>query len=485
MKLNQNLYRDKLHAAWIGKNIGGTMGTPYEGGREYLDIKGFVTDASVVLPNDDLDLQLVWLSALEARGPYRLTAADLGEFWLSYIVPYWNEYGIGKTNMRLGMFPPLSGDYRNTWRHSNGAWIRTEIWASLAPGAPDIAVKYAIEDATVDHGAGEGTIAAAFVAAMQSSAYVVKTAREAIDIALTKIPEESRVAKSVRFVIECYEGKKTPRETRDLILKLNADIGDGWFEAPSNVAYTVLGLLFGEGDFKKSMITAINCGDDTDCTGATVGATLGILGGMAGIPDDWKAHIGESIVTISINRALLYGLPTTCAGLTDRVAHQTPLLLAANHADIWLTDGESEIPADAPAKLSKGTETKERLRHLLPFSFTVDFAYASATLIYETTPDITPGGEVKVKLIVRNNWRDYGNAPYNLNLRWFLPDGFTVSGGSRALRLPHFNAHDPAMAETEFTLHAGETVAAVNRAVLEITAEDRFTAGYVPVVMIG
>ena len=78
MKLNQNLYRDKLHAAWIGKNIGGTMGTPYEGGREYLDIKGFGTDASVVLPNDDLDLQLVWLSALEARGPYRQTPGYQG-----------------------------------------------------------------------------------------------------------------------------------------------------------------------------------------------------------------------------------------------------------------------------------------------------------------------------------------------------------------------------------------------------------------------
>lgn len=485
MKLNLKTYRDKLHAAWIGKNIGGTMGTPYEGGREYLDIKGFVTDASVVLPNDDLDLQLVWLAALEARGPFRLTAADLGEFWLSFIVPYWNEYGIGKTNMKRGLFPPLSGDYRNTWRHSNGAWIRTEIWASLAPGAPDVAVKYAIEDASVDHGAGEGTVAAAFVAAMQSTAYVAKTVREAIDVALTKIPEESRVAKSVRFVIECYEGGKTPREARDLIQKLNADIGDGWFEAPSNVAYTVLGLLYGEGDFKKSMITAINCGDDTDCTGATVGATLGILGGMAGIPEDWKSHIGESIVTISINRGLLYGVPATCSELTDRVAAQAPLMLAANHADLALTEGESEIPADVLAKLSEGDAMKEKLRHLVPFSFTVDFAYASATLIYETTPDVTPGGEVKVKVIVRNNWKTYGSCPYDLNLRWFLPEGFTVSGGSTALRLPHYNAHDPAMAEVEFTLHAGEKVLPVNRAVLEITAAERFTAGYVPVILLG
>ncbi|MCQ2414263.1 MAG: hypothetical protein MJ082_05680 [Clostridia bacterium] len=59
MKLNAQKFRDQLYACWIGKNIGGTMGTPYEGGREALDIQGFVTKPNEVLPNDDLDLQLV------------------------------------------------------------------------------------------------------------------------------------------------------------------------------------------------------------------------------------------------------------------------------------------------------------------------------------------------------------------------------------------------------------------------------------------
>ena len=38
MRLNFQEYRDKVNACWIGKNIGGTMGTPYEGTREMLDI---------------------------------------------------------------------------------------------------------------------------------------------------------------------------------------------------------------------------------------------------------------------------------------------------------------------------------------------------------------------------------------------------------------------------------------------------------------
>ena len=78
MKLNFAEYKDKVNACWIGKNIGGTMGTPYEGKREYLDIKGFVTKKGEVLPNDDLDLQLVWLLALEQIGPNNISAATLG-----------------------------------------------------------------------------------------------------------------------------------------------------------------------------------------------------------------------------------------------------------------------------------------------------------------------------------------------------------------------------------------------------------------------
>ena len=70
--LNRQTVKDKIYACWLGKNIGGTMGTPYEGRTEMQDIQGFKTEPGVVLPNDDLDLQLVWLKAIENEGPYTL-----------------------------------------------------------------------------------------------------------------------------------------------------------------------------------------------------------------------------------------------------------------------------------------------------------------------------------------------------------------------------------------------------------------------------
>ena len=59
-------YRDKVKACFLGKNIGGTLGAPFECIRGVYDIDYYTHDLSLgVLPNDDLDLQLVWLKAME------------------------------------------------------------------------------------------------------------------------------------------------------------------------------------------------------------------------------------------------------------------------------------------------------------------------------------------------------------------------------------------------------------------------------------
>ena len=493
MILNYAEFKDKVNACWIGKNIGGTMGTPYEGKREMQDIKGFVTKPGEVLPNDDLDLQLVWLMALEQIGPHNVNAATLGEYWVSFITPHWNEYGIGKCNLKRGLQAPLAGDYLNHWKNSNGAWIRTEIWASVAPGVPAAAAKYAIEDAKVDHGAGEGTYAAAFVAAMQSAAFIISDIRKCIEIGLAAIPETSRMAQSIKFLFECYEKGMTYVEARNAVQQLNADIGDGWFEAPSNVSYAVIGLLWGEGDFKKTMIYAINCGDDTDCTGATVGATLGILNGMAGIPTDWKEYLGDDIITISIARGNnARRLPATCAELTERVVKLAPSVLFANRylGEVTISEVKAtEIPENAIDILFGGAKhVNSEFSRLKPYMTHFDSVLFDVDVTLPSGPDIEPNGTVPVTVDIYNNYSSvtHENAPYNLSLRWILPDGFTLAGGKRAVYLDEASPHDKAPCSTvNVKINAGEKVEAVNRIVLEIVAEGRPTAVYVPVVLLG
>ena len=492
MKLNFQNYKDKVKACWIGKNIGGTMGYPYEGLRQTNDIKGFATKPGEGLPNDDLDLQLVWLLALETIGPMAINAQNLGEFWLSYITPHWNEYGLAKINMKRGLVPPLSGDYENHWKNSNGAWIRTEIWACVAPGSPAVAAKYALEDGKVDHGSGEGTYAAAFVASMQSAAFVLSDIRKCVEIGLASIPASCRMGQSIVHLLKCYDKGMTAMETRNSILALNADIGDGWFEAPSNVSYAVIGLLYGGGDFKKSMITAINCGDDTDCTAATVGATLGIMYGMEGIPKDWSEYIGDDIITISIARGG-HGrqLPSTCTQLTERVVKLAPHVLYYNRSmlDIEITEKEETlIPENIIEQMLKSAELTRRVtEELVPYTMTYESLLFRASITLDRAPHITGEGEIGVQVEVTNLCID--NEPYNISLRWILPEGFTVLGGKQALLLDEYSIHlgegNSPKVQTNVIIKAGEKVSVINRVVLEIIAEGRVTSMYIPITLLG
>lgn len=276
-------------------------------------------------------------------------------------------------------------------------------------------------------------------------------------------------------------------DTRNAVLKLNQDIGNGWFEAPSNVSYTILGLLYGEGDFKKSMIIAINCGDDTDCTAATVGATLGILYGSEGIPADWQEYIGDEIVTISVAKGdCCRHVPATCTELTERVVRLTAATLLANQSAIELTAAESLIPETVVEQLLIGMKKPMELiyRYHAPYTFHMEFTFLQAHVTVEEGPDIAPGQSKKICLRLRNNCPVYDGMPHNLSLRWMLPEGFTVSGKT-TLQLPAMNPHTNGTTTLEAIVTAGEHVEPENRIVLEIVNKNRFTPIYIPVFLLG
>lgn len=473
LKMNREEYLQKVHACWLGKNIGGTIGTPYEGKRDMNDVQGFSSPKGQMLPNDDLDLQLIWLCAMEEHGPHKLSAQILGEYWLSYIPAPWNEYGIGKSNMRLGLLPPICGEYANErWKNSNGAWIRSEIWACLCPGEPDMAIRYARMDAMVDHGLGEGTYAELFTAAMESAAFFEKDINKLLELGLAEIPEDCRVARSVRLAREQFDKGVSLQEAREALVADSADLG--WFQAPANVGFVVLGLLYGGGDFKKSVLYAVNCGDDTDCTGATVGALIGIIGGMEAIPADWQEHIGDEIVSVAIDLSC-GSRAKSCTELTNRIYQLVPSVFKANDCYMEFTDGETEwvegekagwfkVPRLAPAKT--------------PWSYELpDMVYAAGRVEFGREPVVAPGDSIQVNLRFINRMR----APLPLFFRLYLPEGWTADGFRKSLYLNH----EYKEAIWSVTLTAGEQVEPINRTVVEVTTPGRPTVGYLPITVLG
>lgn len=475
INLNREELRDRISGCWLGKNIGGTVGGPFEGRRELLDVKGYTTPSGEPLPNDDLDLQLVWLRALQERGPLGISAQVLGEYWLNFIPANWNEYGICKSNMRAGLLPPLSGMYRNPWKHSNGAWIRSEIWACISPGAPDTAARYAYEDASVDHGGGEGTYAALFTAAMQSAAFVVSDRKELIRIALARIPEGSRVSRSVRLVYDSYEKGLNWQKVREMVVQDSQDLG--WFQAPANVAFAVIGILYGEGDFGRSVCIAASCGDDTDCTAATAGATLGIILGRRGIPKEWAEPLGDRIITVAIDRSSFFP-PLTIGALTDAVLEQAGAAMVINDSPLRLGEGPTDTAELRKLDLATCAPSTREIWERSPYAVAVDLVHTKVFLDYGKEPDVAQGVPFKVKVKLVTCMTDSRHA----ELIWHLPPELEVRPGPKRQVAMH---HWPRTAEAEFEIVANSVCEAVYRGVLEVRGQGRPTVGFVPAVFFG
>ena len=493
-------YRDKVRACWLGKNIGGTLGAPLEGHRGVFDVTYYSHDLSHgVLPNDDLDLQLVWLLAAEAAGK-NVNSDVLGEYWITHIPCDWSEYGAGKNNLKNGIPAPVSGAFCNSYSESNGAFIRSEIWACLNPGDPDAAVRYAFADASVDH-TGDGVYGEIFCAAVESAAFALSDVPRLIDIGLTYIPDDCMLRKCITLVKECYDRGVDYKTARKKVLLLSPTmfgmraVYDGYEpngdqepdipkegigrDAAANVALAVIGLLYGEGDFTKSMCIAASCGEDTDCTAGFIGALMGILCGCAGIEKRWIDPIGDEIKTCTLDTSK-GGTPTTVTELTERVVRLMPSFLPDR---VSYPDGEEpEIflpsPEDYEKKLRVGLFTYADKRVFLstsPLSVRAQGIVFDAMLSFDE-PYYTPGEPFAVKLTVYNKtWQQMW-----LRMKWYLPEGWTVSSGTEGWFCADQYTAKTCLSEKTFTLTPETACGGREELLLELCPQGRPTRMWLP-----
>ncbi|MFQ9739079.1 MAG: ADP-ribosylglycohydrolase family protein [Christensenellaceae bacterium] len=99
------------------------------------------------------------------------------------------------------------------------------------------------------------------------------------------------------------------------------------FDAPWSIGAIVIGWLYGEGDFGRSVCIATNLGEDTDCTAGTLGAILGIISGASGLPAKWVDACSDKIATWTIRRDAKLNPPSDISALCERLVQQTPVVL--------------------------------------------------------------------------------------------------------------------------------------------------------------
>ncbi len=310
--MHNDEYMNKILGGYMGKNIGGSLGGPVEGAMPPLSLTFYSNLDKLPLPNDDLDLQLLNLHALEQHGP-NLTPDDLAGEWLAHVFFPYDEYGAALMNFRRGVKPPLSGWFSNPFSDCMGAPIRSEIWAMVAPGQPDIAAHYAYNDAVIDHAGGEGVYGEVLFAVMESAAFFESDKDALLDLGLSYIPKESRCYDAISIVREAYKNGKSFDEARDRMLEKHRN--NNFTDAPQNIGITILGFLYGS-DFEDALLKTVNCGYDADCTCATLGALLGILYGREALPEKWVAPVGDVIAVSPEVKGIC--APKTMAELAER-----------------------------------------------------------------------------------------------------------------------------------------------------------------------
>lgn len=348
-------YRDRVLGCWLGKAAGGTLGQPYEGRDGPLNLSFYDPVPGDMIPNDDLDLQVVWACALDRMERPEANRDTLAAAWLEHVEFPYDEYGVALRNLRRGIPPPHSGSLDNWFATGMGAAIRSELWACLAPGDPALAAAWAVEDACVDH-AGDGIWAEVFLSALESMAFAGGEARAHCRAALEFLPSGSRLRGALADTLEWTESPGwRPAAVRERILARHGH--ENFTDVVMNLCFIVIGVLAGEADFGAGICAAVNCGKDTDCTGATAGAVLGILRPEA-IPEAWLRPIGRKLVLSPQIIGLkapptIDGFTDLVAGLRERMAGGAPASpdrpAPAGACRIPVRTGFAELPEARPA----------------------------------------------------------------------------------------------------------------------------------------
>jgi ADP-ribosylglycohydrolase len=341
--LSPELLADRTLGAWLGRAAGCMLGKPVEGwsrdkiadlmqvcgveelcdylpeppegaaGIDMPDWKRGLLRGNIVKAyrDDDTDYTIIGLRILERHGR-EFTPRHVAEFWLEH-VPYRCTYTaerVAYRNFVNDIWPPGSATYRNPYREWIGAQIRADAFGYVCPGRPADAAALAFKDACISH-VRNGIYGEMWVAAMLAAAFVASEPEKAIRIALSEIPRSCRLAEAISAVMHWRDEGIDAAEATGRIL---GDYGDySGVHTINNAAIVAMALVWGEGDFSRSVGLAVEAGLDTDCNGATVGSVLGTMIGAAAIPQHWTAPLNDTLDTIVAGRSTL-----TISELADR-----------------------------------------------------------------------------------------------------------------------------------------------------------------------
>jgi len=344
---NNNIdLKDKIHGAWMGRVCGCMLGQTVEcihtdelipflketgnypmhryilfSDLDKVDTNkykyGFhrrrFADTIDGMPGDDDTNYTVLYQEIIQKYGRDFTPFDVSRAWLSYLPKdaYCTAERVAFCNFVKGYEPPESAIYKNPYREWIGAQIRADYFGYINPGNPALAAEMAWRDASISH-TKNGIYGEMFVAAMLAVAAETNNIKDIILGGLAEIPNTSRLYEEIKFILDKFENGVSKEECfKTIHEKYDEYSSHGWCHTISNAMIVVTALLYGNGDYGKSICMAIETGFDTDCNGATVGSILGMANGIESIPEYWTKPINDTLHTS------IFGIDTV--KISDRV----------------------------------------------------------------------------------------------------------------------------------------------------------------------
>jgi ADP-ribosylglycohydrolase len=183
---------------------------------------------------------------------------------------------------------------------------------------PEKAAELALKDARLSH-TKNGIYGEMMVAAMIAAAFVTDDIDRIVDIGLSEIPAESRLAEAIRDTVKWTKNDSDWERTAD---RIAAEFGHyQGCHTITNAAIVVLGLVAGQLDFGKTIAISVMAGFDTDCNGATAGSIVGTILGAKAIPEKWTAPLNDTIHSAinEVSQARISELAERTVSIASRV----------------------------------------------------------------------------------------------------------------------------------------------------------------------
>ena len=299
-KLSLRELENKVRGGWAGQMIGVAVGGPTEFRAQASTYdKPLSWDPKLmrsVLRQDDLYVEMTFCQVLDTVG----LDAEPVHFGVAFGLSryrLWHANLVGRHNIRHGIMPPDSGHPKyNAHADDIDFQIEADFIGLMCPGMPWTAAQYADRVGHVMN-YGDGVYGGVFVSAMYAAAFFERDPRKIVEVGARALHPRSKYGQLIRDILDVHQ--RDP----DNWLAAWTMVEEKWanrdacpygalrpfdIDAKTNGGYIAIGLLYGGGDFKRTIEIATRCGQDSDCNPANAGGILGVALGYDALPKDWQ-----------------------------------------------------------------------------------------------------------------------------------------------------------------------------------------------------